>query len=154
MSHYFIEDPSLLTNERILELEIFNMHFKFLSNNGLFSCDKVDEASITLLRNIPPISGTLLDLGCGYGTLGIVLAKKYGVKLTMADINSIALDYAIKNARLNGIDGITPIHSNSFENITGTFNNIVLNPPIHAGKDVMYNMYEKSAQQLTPGGAL
>ena len=154
MSHYFIEDPSLLTNERILELEIFNMHFKFLSNNGLFSCDKVDEASITLLRNIPPISGTLLDLGCGYGTLGIVLAKKYGVKLTMADINSIALDYAIKNARLNGIDGITPIHSNSFENITGTFNNIVLNPPIHAGKDVMYNMYEKSAQHLTPGGAL
>jgi len=154
MSHYFIEDPSLLTNERILELEIFNMHFKFLSNNGLFSCDKVDEASITLLRNIPPISGTLLDLSCGYGTLGIVLAKKYGVKLTMADINSIALDYAIKNARLNGIDGITPIHSNSFENITGTFNNIVLNPPIHAGKDVMYNMYEKSAQHLTPGGAL
>jgi len=154
MSHYFIEDPSLLTNERILELEIFNMHFKFLSNNGLFSCDQVDEASITLLRNIPPISGTLLDLGCGYGTLGIVLAKKYGVKLTMADINSIALDYAIKNARLNVIDGITPIHSNSFENITVTFNNIVLNPPIHAGKDVMYNMYEKSAQHLTPGGAL
>jgi len=155
MNHYFIENPKLLTDERVLELNIFDRHYKFLSNNGLFSCDKVDDASITLLQNIPPLprDSTLLDLGCGYGTLGIVLAKTYGVALTMADINSIALDYAAKNAKLNGVTATT-IHSNSFENISATFDNIVLNPPIHAGKDVMYNMYEQSAAHLHSGGRL
>jgi len=155
MNHYFIENPKLLTDERVLELDIFNTHFRFLSNNGLFSCDKIDDASITLLQNIPtlPQGSTLLDLGCGYGTLGVVLAKAYGVTLTMADINSIALQYAAKNAKLNGVQATT-IHSNSFANITATFDNIVLNPPIHAGKDIMYNMYEESARHLNPGGSL
>jgi len=155
MNHYFIENPKLLTDERILVLDIFDTHFKFLSNNGLFSCDKIDDASITLLQNIPPLPSisTLLDLGCGYGTLGVVLAKTYGVTLTMADINSIALQYADKNAALNGVQATT-IHSNSFANISAMFDNIVLNPPIHAGKDIMYNMYEGAALHLNPGGSL
>jgi len=153
MNHYFTESPELLTNERTLTLEIFGMHFKFFTNNGLFSCDKVDDASITLLKNIPPLKGTLLDLGCGYGSLGIVLAKKYGIELTIADINSIALDYAIKNAKLNQVSA-TPVHSDSFTNIPGVFNNIVLNPPIHAGKETMYRMYTESVKHLIPGGSL
>ena len=153
MNHYFIENPSLLTNERELELEIFDKKFKFLTNNGLFSCDKVDDASITLLKNIPSLKGTLLDLGCGYGTLGIVLAKEYSLDLTMADINGIALDYATRNAKLNHVS-TTLIHSDGFKNISDIFNNIVLNPPIHAGKEIMYRMYEESALHLTPGGSL
>jgi len=153
MNHYFIANQSLLTNERTLTLDIFDMKLKFLVNNGLFSCDKTDDASITLLKNIPPLEGSLLDLGCGYGVLGITLAKKYNLVLTMTDINRIALDYAKKNAKLNQISA-TLIHSDSFGNITDMFNNIVLNPPIHAGKDIMYRMYEESAQHLTPGGSL
>ena len=155
MNHYFIENKSLLTNERTLELNIFDMKLKFLTNNGLFSCDKIDDVSITLLKNLPPLEGSLLDLGCGYGTLGITLAKKNNITLTMADINSIALDYAKKNAKLNRVDA-TFIHSDSFSNITEMFNNIVLNPPIHAGKDTMYRMYEESARHLLPipGGSL
>jgi 16S rRNA (guanine1207-N2)-methyltransferase len=71
----------------------------------------------------------------------------------MADINRIALDYAVKNAKLNHV-AVTPIHSNCFANIAENFDNIVLNPPIHAGKEVMYNMYKGSAAHLNPGGAL
>ena len=129
------------------------MEFNFLANNGLFSCDKIDAASILLLENIPPLTGQLLDLGCGYGTIGIVLAKKNPVALTMSDINRIALDYAAKNAALNQVEAEI-VHSDGFENLSGVYDNIVLNPPIHAGKEVMYRLYAGAAEHLTPGGAL
>lgn len=156
MNHYFTENRDLLTNERVLALEIFDIHFRFYSNNGLFSCDRVDDASITLLQSIPPLasSSTLLDLGCGYGTLGIVLAKVYGVTLTMADVNGIAVEYATKNAVHNGIQNFTALQSDCYTNISSKFDNIVLNPPIHAGKDIMYKMYEEAVLHLNPGGAL
>ena len=153
MNHYFIENQSLLTNERLLELSIFDMKLKFMSNNGLFSCNKIDDASITLLNNLPPLEGTILDLGCGYGVLGITLAKKYILELTMADVNAAALDYAIKNAKLNNVSA-TPVHTNSFSSISSKFDNIVLNPPIHAGKETMYRMYEDSSRHLNPDGSL
>jgi len=152
-SQYFNENPAALTHERTLRLNIFGMEFSFLANNGLFSCDKVDAASILLLENIPALTGRLLDLGCGYGTLGIVLAKKNDVQLTMSDINSIALGYAARNAALNQVDAEC-IHSDGFENLSGLYDNIVLNPPIHAGKEVMYRLYAGAAAHLTPGGAL
>ena len=153
MNHYFTENYSVLTHDRTLELNIWDFDLKFLSNKGLFACDKIDKASIIMLENLPSLSGSVLDMGCGYGTLGIALAKKYGVTLTMADINSIALKYAEQNAALNGIKA-TFVKSDCFKNITGTFDTIVLNPPIHAGKDIMFNMYENAINHLNYGGAL
>jgi len=152
-NQYFNENPAALTQERILRLNIFGMDFRFLANNGLFSCDKVDAASILLLENIPPLTGRVLDLGCGYGTIGIVLAKKNSVNLTMSDINRIALQYAEKNAALNRVEAEC-IHSDGFENLSGQYDNIVLNPPIHAGKEVMYRLYAGAVAHLAPGGAL
>ena len=153
MSHYFIENPEILTKERKLTLEALGHKFQFLSNNGLFSHDKIDSASLLLLENIPPIEekSSLLDLGCGYGLLGIVLAKAYNLHLTQSDINSIALEYAAKNARLNNVTA-KAIHSDSFTGITDSFSHITLNPPIHAGKETMYRMYNEAALHLLPGG--
>jgi len=152
MSHYFIENPAIMTDERKLNAEILGLQFNFLTNNGLFSCDKIDEMSRLLIENLPPLKGSFLDLGCGYGVIGIALAKKYNLSLTMSDVNSIALSYAAKNAKLNNVSAIT-VHSDSFENINGSFDTITLNPPIHAGKDVMYKMYEEAAQHLNPSGS-
>ena len=158
-TQYFNENPAVLTHERTLKLNIFGMEFRFLTNNGLFSCDKIDAASILLLEQLPALTGRLLDLGCGYGTLGIVLARKNTVVLTMSDINRIALDYAAKNAVLNQVEAEI-IHSDGFENLGdkekrfGKYDNIVLNPPIHAGKEVMYRLYTGAAAHLTPSGAL
>jgi len=152
-NQYFNENPAALTDERTLRLSIFGMDFQFRANNGLFSCEKVDAASILLLENIPPITGRLLDLGCGYGTLGIVLARKNTVALTMSDINRIALGYAARNAVLNRVEAEC-IHSDGFENLAPGYDNIVLNPPIHAGKEVMYRLYAGAAAHLAPGGTL
>jgi len=153
MKQYFDENKTVLTNERLLPLSLFGKEFKFWANNGLFSCDKIDTASIILLENIPPLTGHLLDLGCGYGTIGVVLATINNIKLTMSDINNIALSYAAKNAALNNVTA-TCIHSNGFENLSGIYDNIVLNPPIHAGKEVMYRLYNGAANHLAPDGAL
>jgi len=153
MSHYFVENPDVLTNERELKLEIFGREFRFLTNNGLFSCDKIDEVSLILIKNMPPVKGTLLDLGCGYGVIGIVLASVNNVKLVQSDVNRVALGYAVKNAMLNNVE-THAVHSDSFASIEGKFDNITLNPPIHAGKDVMYRMYEEAALFLNPGGSL
>ncbi|MCL1863964.1 MAG: methyltransferase [Defluviitaleaceae bacterium] len=152
MSHYFIENHEVLTQDREIPLEIFGHRLGFLTNNGLFSCDKIDDASLILIQNMPPVKGAFLDLGCGYGVIGISLAKTNEIVLTQSDINSLALSYAQKNAARNGVIA-TLIHSDSFEKINGKFETITLNPPIHAGKDVMYRMYEDSAAHLTPDGA-
>ncbi|MCL1842299.1 MAG: methyltransferase [Defluviitaleaceae bacterium] len=151
-SHYFVENPAVLTREREISLEIFGHKLRFLTNNGLFSCDKPDEVSLTLVKNMPPIEGDLLDLGCGYGLIGVVLAKINPITLTQSDINGIAADYARKNACLNGISA-NVICSNGFENIPQKFDAITLNPPIHAGKVAVYRLYEDAAKHLKPGGS-
>jgi len=152
MKQYFNENPEILTNERLLRLSIFDRKFSFLANNGLFSCDKVDAASIILLENIPALTGRVLDLGCGYGTIGIVLAKINHIQLTMSDVNRIALDYAAKNAKLNQVTARL-IHSDGFDALSGEYDSIILNPPIHAGKEVMYRLYAGAARYLSQGGA-
>jgi len=152
-NQYFNENPAALTQERLLKLSIFGMDFTFLANNGLFSCDKIDVASIILLENIPPLTGTLLDLGCGYGPIGVVLGKKNPVHVTMSDVNRIALEYAAKNAKRNHVNAKC-VYSDGFEALSYKHDNIVLNPPIHAGKDVIYRLYEGAARHLNPGGAL
>jgi 16S rRNA (guanine1207-N2)-methyltransferase len=153
VKQYFVENPEALTREREIFIDIFGEPLRFFTNNGLFSCEKIDEASLTLVKNIPPLNGSLLDLGCGYGFIGVALAKKNNVKLTQSDVNSVALDYAKKNAALNNV-AAEFIHSNSFENISQSFDFITLNPPIHAGKDIMFRMYEESAAHLNEGGSL
>ena len=138
MSQYFNENHGVLTQEREISCEIFDTKFRFLTNNGLFSCSKVDNASLTLLKNMPPIKGNLLDLGCGYGVIGIVLAKINDITLTQSDINGIPA---------------TAVHSDGFDKLSGRFDIITLNPPIHAGKEVIYKLYKDSAAFLNPGGS-
>ncbi|MCL2049550.1 MAG: methyltransferase [Defluviitaleaceae bacterium] len=152
MTHYFKENPTILTNEREITATVFAHDLRFLTNNGLFSCDKIDGASLALVQYMPPISGKVLDLGCGYGFIGIALAKKNDIILTQSDINSVALSYAVKNAEINGVKAAA-IHSDSFAEIHEAFDVITLNPPIHAGKDIMYRLYQESAEHLSRGGS-
>jgi 16S rRNA (guanine1207-N2)-methyltransferase len=112
----------------------------------------VDYASQLLIGNVPALSGSLLDMGCGYGPIGIVLAGIYRLTLTMCDINETALRYADVNARLNNI-AAEIIHSDGFDNVPGAYDTILLNPPIHAGKESIYKIYEQAPAHLNPGGA-
>jgi 16S rRNA (guanine1207-N2)-methyltransferase len=153
MSHYFVNDKSLKDNAKKVELSFGGNRFSFLTNSGVFSKDHVDPASIELIGAIPPLSGTLLDLGCGYGCIGIILAKTHCLKLTQVDVNEAALSLAKQNCEANGVASEL-IKSDCFDSVDGLFDTIALNPPIHAGKGVTYKMYEESIKHLVPGGKL
>ena len=96
---------------------------------------------------------TLLDVGCGYGPLGISLAKVQGVKVTMIDINSRAIDLARQNAQRNKVEA-TIFQSNIYENVTGSFDYIISNPPIRAGKKVVHQVIAEAYDYLNQGGNL
>ena len=95
----------------------------------------------------------LLDVGCGYGPLGIALAKAQGLDVTMIDINQRAVALAQKNAEKNGVKAQI-FQSNLYDNVTGTFQHIISNPPIRAGKKVVHTVIEESIQYLDDGGDL
>ena len=151
--HYFSQDEKTQSKPKAFTYTYKTKTFTFITDTGVFSAKKVDSATDTLLNNIPPLEGSLLDMGCGYGPIGIVLAKEYNLQLTQADINPRAVRLAIANAALNNVSSKV-IQSDGFSNIKEQFNTIVINPPIHAGKSIIFNMYEKSYQHLLPGGSL
>ena len=103
------------------------------------------------------IHGDVLDLGCGYGTIGITLKKFFeNIKVTMLDINERAIGLANKNVKINGLKDIVIKESDGFDIIKEDekFDFVVTNPPIRAGKKVIYKMYEDSFNHLKKGGAL
>jgi 16S rRNA (guanine1207-N2)-methyltransferase len=148
MNQYFNNNNSLDKSLKYINYEFKGEKFRFATHDGVFSKDHVDHATDILLSTIPMRTGTLLDLGCGYGVIGIVLSKIYELELTSADVNPAAVELT----RLNG--AVNVIESDCFENITGKFDTIVINPPIHAGKSVTYKMYEESLLHLNKDGKL
>lgn len=153
LSHYFIEDHSLAPHIESFAYYFGSEKFLFMSNSGMFSPGHVDDASDLLLHTMPALSGSFLDLGCGYGVIGIVMGKMYHLDVTMADINGRALDCAKINCENNGLKADI-IESNCFEQINRSFDAIALNPPIHAGKEVVHSMYEGAFEHLHPSGTL
>ena len=104
----------------------------------------IDFGSQLLLKCLEVNQGeTVLDVGCGYGPLGLSLAKAYGVQATMVDINNRALDLARQNAERNKIEA-TIFQSNIYEQVEGKFDHVISNPPIRAGKQVVHEIIEKS----------
>ncbi|MCL2109415.1 MAG: methyltransferase [Oscillospiraceae bacterium] len=155
MSHYFIEDNSLTRDIKQINYHFAGNSLTFTTNSGVFSKDHVDPATDILLKTIPPLghSSTLLDMGCGYGCIGIALAKAYNLNLTQADINQAAVELTKTNCKANKVTA-NLLKSDCFESITDSFDTIVINPPIHAGKAVTYKMYEESLAHLNPNGIL
>ena len=158
MSHYFDENPTLESNIKEIKFSLYGQNYAYYTDNGVFSKSRVDEGSYILLKVLLPLhlTGRILDLGCGYGPIGLTIAQNSKeARVDLADINSRALALASKSGeRLNLNDRVTFLHSDIFEKIEGPYDSIVVNPPIRAGKVVTYRMYEESKQYLIDGGSL
>jgi len=153
MNHYFTDNETVKQNTKFITYEFGGRVFTFKTDAGIFSKDHVDHATGALINSIPPLAGTLLDMGCGYGALGITLTSTYGLALTLADVNRSALALARHNCDANGVDAHI-LHSDCYDDVDGAFDTIAVNPPIRAGKIITYRMYEGAIDHLNPGGRL
>ena len=151
---YYAENPDAAHDIHELRVELLGEKMTFLTDAGVFSKKMVDFGSQLLLKCLEVNQGeTVLDVGCGYGPLGLSLAKAYGVQATMVDINNRALDLARKNAERNKVEA-TIFQSNIYEQVKGKFDHVISNPPIRAGKQVVHEIIEKSKDFLGIGGDL
>ena len=158
MSHYFQDDPNLASNIKTISFEVNGITMNLLTDNGVFSKGRVDEGSLAFLKVILPLDlgKNILDLGCGYGTIGLTLAiAKKDARVTLADVNARAVALCKRNAdAMNLSQRVTILQSDIYEKIEGPYDSIVVNPPIRAGKKVTYAMYEGAKQYLIDGGSL
>lgn len=154
--HYFSVDPRAEHDLRLIEDEIRGVPLKLWSDAGVFSKGKVDRGTRILLEEMPlPEGGPVLDLGCGYGPIGITLAKLLpGETVYMSDPNRRAVDLARKNAAQNGVRNVEIVEGEGYSPFAPElrFQAIVTNPPLRAGKKVVYALVSEAPEWLHPGG--
>jgi len=153
MSYYFSNDKTLKSVIKEKKVFINNLPFSFYTDNGVFSKNGLDFGTRTLLESIDNISGDVLDLGCGYGPIGIYLTKKYNANVDMIDINERCIDLVIKNAKLNEVK-VNTFVKDSYKKITKKYDYIITNPPIRVGKEILYNLLEESKNYLKTDGKM
>ncbi|WP_077615893.1 class I SAM-dependent methyltransferase [Caenibacillus caldisaponilyticus] len=154
--HYFSQTPQSESRPRELDVEVGGVRLSLRTDRGVFSKDAVDYGSRLLIETfVPPeTDGPLLDIGCGYGVIGLAVAKRYPNRpLVMADINERAVSLADFNARQNGVEADV-YQSDLYENVTGHFAAILSNPPIRAGKKVVHDLFAGARDRLLTGGEL
>ena len=155
MGQYFTNE-NLPSNVRRTECVVLGRKFIFLTDNGVFSKDGLDFGSRLLLETIPleEVGGKILDMGCGYGVFGIVLSKLTQAHVDMVDVNLRALHLAERNIKENHVNDINVFESNVYENVSGKYSTIVTNPPIRAGKKIVYDIVMNAKDYLEENGKL
>ncbi|WP_461214402.1 class I SAM-dependent methyltransferase [Lacticaseibacillus sp. GG6-2] len=157
MNQYFTNDPDLAHDEHSFDFTLAGNNLHFTSDNGVFSKHTVDYGSRVLIATVFDAApqGTLLDVGCGWGPIGLSLAKAAPkLQVTMSDVNERALALARRNAEANGVTNATVIESSVYDNIDGTFDTIVTNPPVRAGKPIVSGILRGAFEHLNAGGQL
>ena len=155
MSHYFENDNNLVSEIKPFDIMINNCLFKFNTDNGVFSKGELDFGTNLLIRNILKldINGSVLDLGCGYGPIGIIIGKLTDSIVTMSDVNKRAIHLTKMNSKKNNID-VKVIESDGYENIDIKFDYVISNPPIRVGKKKLYELLIDTKDHLNENGKL
>ena len=156
MTHYYTDNSNLASNKREFDYYFDNEVFRFTTDNGVFSKGNIDYGSYILIKTIYKcdLGNSLLDLGSGYGPIGIILKHfNPNVDVEMVDVNSRATDLAILNCKQNSLDIKVHLCEDILE-LEHNFDTITLNPPSRAGKKVIYSLYEKSSDKLSDNGHL
>jgi len=156
-NQYFENNNNLKKETREILFYYRGNKILLTTNTGIFSKSYVDFGTQQLLKNINLTQGTtsVLDVGCGYGVIGITIAKTYEFsKVDMIDINSRAVEITKENIIKNNVNNASCFISNIYENIVSQYDLIVSNPPIRAGKQVVHSILADAYQHLNIGGSI
>lgn len=160
MEQYFTKNPETKKEIYKYDWNIGKDRYNFYTSNSVFSKNGLDFGSMLLIETVidenKNFNGDVLDMGCGYGPIGIIISNSLeNSAVTMADINERALELAAMNAKENKVESkVKIISSSAFENIKDKYDIIVTNPPIRAGKEVVFSFYEGAYNHLRNGGKL
>jgi 16S rRNA (guanine1207-N2)-methyltransferase len=156
-SHYFSPAPARSARPRLVRFRLGERQFHFRTAAGVFSRTAVDRGTRLLLEAVDPAGADrILDLGCGYGAIGIVMAARSPrARVMLVDVNPRAVALAVENIALNAVvnaearcgDGLAPVAGVDFDLI-------LTNPPIRAGRAVVMRLLREARDCLRPQGRL
>lgn len=156
-NHYFINKEHKETDFFTFSTFYNNKRYLIHSCSDVFSKNSLDYGSLVLVNSVLKegfLDGEVLDMCCGYGTIGLLLSDNTNANIDMCDINSTAVMLAQKNAKENGINVGEIFESNMFEGVKKNYNHIVSNPPIKTGKKLLLEFADGAYSHLTNGGTL
>ena len=156
MEHYFTNNENLKSEIRKINYNYGSFSFTFLSDLGVFSKDKIDYGSKVLVENYLKYNHDnkkILDVGCGYGFIGIVLSKVTNSYVEMVDVNKRALHLTERNINENKVNAKTYM-SDAYKGVKDNYDVIITNPPIRAGKEKVLEILNGSVEHLNSGGEL
>lgn len=155
MNHYFTNEE-VKSNLKKTVVKVNDKLFNFYTDNGVFSKRGLDFGSRVLIDTLldEQLFGNVLDVGCGYGVIGIILSSFFHISVDMIDVNKRAVHLANMNIKENKVKNVSAFHSNIYENVNCKYNAIITNPPIRAGKDVVYKILFGAKDYLESGGVL
>lgn len=155
---YFTENPTVDHDEHHVNYHLNGINLNLTTDAGVFSKNRVDYGSGVLIeqmleQDLP--GGNILDVGCGYGPIGLFAAKKWPDRqVDMVDVNERAMDLARRNAAANGAGNVNIFASDRYQEVSGQYAMIVTNPPIRAGKAIWSSILSEAKEHLTDGGIL
>ena len=156
MGHYFTNE-NLESNIQSFKIKMGNHDFIFKTDNGVFSKGELDFGTNLLIKNVleQNISGEVLDLGCGYGPIGITLSKILKCDVTMIDVNKRAVHLTKMNIKDNNVNNCEALVSEGYSDIGDKkFDYIVSNPPIRVGKKILYDLLINAKDHLKENGKM
>ncbi len=154
--HYYSEKQTSKLRITEIKVNLRGNDIKLQTGSGVFSIGNIDKGTLLLIKScIVKPNWKILDMGCGYGPIGISISKAYpSTEITMADINERAIKLSNMNIKLNKIENIQTLQSNLYEKIKEKFDTIISNPPNLAGRKICFEIIEKAKDHLKKGGLL